>query len=984
MEEKDTQPLLNEGDIQKMQRKDDFLPACIWVPAAIWRVIKGAVLWVVGFVIDIFISLGKAGIAVYNLVVKGAVALYNGVKSLCHKFRYNDWSGRLSYLLFGVSYFRHGRYVNGALMLLFEVGYIVLFALFGAGSIYSLHNLGDNKTGSAGGFNPETGQFESAKTADNSVLIIVYGVLWIMSLFVFLYIWKKSIDTGYANYRIAKFDDFERRAKMAEPYSNIIDRDIGEHELYAHSKKELKERYADVYEAAYGCINTDPEANPGWKMDKAYISYILDNTIRYRKKYHKTLTAKNAKARQIEEKIEALKSDSERTARYEQLQSARQLAYDAYAEAKGKVEQASLILESDTPEARSARIKEAKKGLSGISLKKIMAENKAVGYKQSWDNKVDKLEEKLRVVNTQIDDLRKNNLSFSVLDSVENQTKYGRFNTYYENLASIDREITFYQLYDELVADFEKGFNSYTEINAENAQGREKLTESRNEKMEAINKQYDSIEARRQSIIDEGQKEKENLAKAIAAAKADASLSEAERREAINEAKARCAYNLKTVKGKVLALPTKKEVKAAKKEEVVNVNRAYKRDFRGLKVDYTAEEYGTHCAASTLIVDHGFDFAYAYKMVREHILKKRMEQAEVEGKLSELRGKRSDYVEAVPTKFDGKPKTVLAQLRSMLDENFHTTLLFLPIVGVLLFTVMPLALSIMVAFTNFNVQTTPPTSGFSWVGWNNFVTLLVGGGTSSSLASGLSRTVVWTFVWAICATFSNYFLGIIFALMINKDGVKFKGFWRFMFMLAVAVPQFISLIAMSLLLKNTGALGNLYYDLTGNSLNFATSHVPAEVTRTKIIIILVNIWVGIPYTILQTSGILLNIPRDLYESSKIDGANTVVQFTKITLPYIFFVTGPSLIQTFIGNINNFGVIYFLTGGGFAYDEAVYNRLLGETDLLITYIYKVVTSVNNGNYGLASAIGIIVFVICAFVSIVMYNKTSSASREDQFQ
>ena len=256
--------------------------------------------------------------------------------------------------------------------------------------------------------------------------------------------------------------------------------------------------------------------------------------------------------------------------------------------------------------------------------------------------------------------------------------------------------------------------------------------------------------------------------------------------------------------------------------------------------------------------------------------------------------------------------------------------------------------------------------------------------SSSSLASGLSRTIVWTFVWAICATFSNYFLGIIFALMINKEGVKFKGFWRFMFMLAVAVPQFISLIAMSLLLKNTGALGQLYYDLTGNPLQFAASHVPAEVTRTKIIIILVNIWVGIPYTILQTSGILLNSPRDLYESSKIDGANTVVQFTKITLPYIFFVTGPSLIQTFIGNINNFGVIYFLTGGGKAYDEAVYNGQLGETDLLITYIYKVVTSAQDGDYGLASAIGIIVFVICAFVSIVMYNKTSSASREDQFQ
>ena len=128
----------------------------------------------------------------------------------------------------------------------------------------------------------------------------------------------------------------------------------------------------------------------------------------------------------------------------------------------------------------------------------------------------------------------------------------------------------------------------------------------------------------------------------------------------------------------------------------------------------------------------------------------------------------------------------------------------------------------------------------------------------------------------------------------------------------------------------------------------------------------------------------MNIPRDLYESSKIDGANSFVQFTKITLPYIFFVTGPSLIQSFIGNINNFGVIYFLTGGGAVYDETVFNRLLGETDLLITYIYKVVTSVNNSDFGLASTIGIFVFVICAFISLIMYNRSSAVSGEDTFQ
>ena len=65
---------------------------------------------------------------------------------------------------------------------------------------------------------------------------------------------------------------------------------------------------------------------------------------------------------------------------------------------------------------------------------------------------------------------------------------------------------------------------------------------------------------------------------------------------------------------------------------------------------------------------------------------------------------------------------------------------------------------------------------------------------------------------------------------------------------------------------------------------------------------------------LITSGILMNIPSDLYESARIDGAGPIAQFTKITLPYMLFVTGPYLITQFIGNINNFNVIFFLTGG----------------------------------------------------------------------
>jgi arabinogalactan oligomer/maltooligosaccharide transport system permease protein len=219
--------------------------------------------------------------------------------------------------------------------------------------------------------------------------------------------------------------------------------------------------------------------------------------------------------------------------------------------------------------------------------------------------------------------------------------------------------------------------------------------------------------------------------------------------------------------------------------------------------------------------------------------------------------------------------------------------------------------------------------------------------------------------------------------MINKDGIKFKKLWRTVFVMTIAIPQFISLLSIGTLLKDSGAIGYWYFQTFGQRLGFGTDGSAGAVAITKIVIILVNVWIGIPYTILSTTGILLNIPKDLYESAKVDGTSTFTQFTKITMPYILFVTGPYLITQFIGNINNFNVIFFLTGGG---PSLAGSGLLGlgQTDLLITFIYKVVTSTSNPQYGIASAIGIIVFIICSFISIVMYNKSGSIKEEDQFQ
>lgn len=141
-------------------------------------------------------------------------------------------------------------------------------------------------------------------------------------------------------------------------------------------------------------------------------------------------------------------------------------------------------------------------------------------------------------------------------------------------------------------------------------------------------------------------------------------------------------------------------------------------------------------------------------------------------------------------------------------------------------------------------------------------------------------------------------------------------------------------------------------------------------------------WIGVPYTMLICSGILMNIPSDLYESARLDGAGPVVQFFRITLPYMLFVTGPYLITQFVGNINNFNVIYLLSGGGPG-DLLRYTNGAKSTDLLITWLYSLSLGVNR-DYKLASVIGIIVFIISATLSLLVYNRSSAVRKEDDFQ
>lgn len=320
-----------------------------------------------------------------------------------------------------------------------------------------------------------------------------------------------------------------------------------------------------------------------------------------------------------------------------------------------------------------------------------------------------------------------------------------------------------------------------------------------------------------------------------------------------------------------------------------------------------------------------------------------------------------------------KLPTFKDELKTLLNERFHYTILSVPTMMTFALIILPLIFMILLAFTNFDKNHQPPGTLFTWVGLRNFKSLLYANPILSTTFIGILK---WTAIWAVFATFLNYIFGMMLAMIINRKGIKFKGFWRTMFVISIAVPQFVTLLVMAQLLHDRGAINIILKDIgwISESIRFLLNG-----TNAKIVVIIVNMWIGIPYTMLITSGILMNIPKDLYESAKIDGAGPVVQFFKITLPYMLSVTGPYLITQFIGNINNFNVIFLLTGGGplsLNYFQA------GETDLLITWLYKL--TLNEKNYALASTIGIVIFAISATLSLIVFRRVTGDGKEGQFQ
>lgn len=248
------------------------------------------------------------------------------------------------------------------------------------------------------------------------------------------------------------------------------------------------------------------------------------------------------------------------------------------------------------------------------------------------------------------------------------------------------------------------------------------------------------------------------------------------------------------------------------------------------------------------------------------------------------------------------------------------------------------------------------------IGFENFTRMF----SDSRVSAALLQAGGWTFAFAFGSVATTFFLGLFFAMTFNHPGVRGRKLIRSLLILPYAFPGFLAALVWR------GMLNNPYGFINSTILGGADIGWLSDPWLARASILAVNLWLGFPYMFLIATGALQAVPSDVYEAAKIDGANAFRQFRSITLPLLMISVAPLLIASFSFNFNNFNLIYFVTGGG--PNIPGHPLALGQTDILISVVYKVAVDAGTKQYGLAAAMSILIFVIVGLVSWLGFRQT----------
>lgn len=277
----------------------------------------------------------------------------------------------------------------------------------------------------------------------------------------------------------------------------------------------------------------------------------------------------------------------------------------------------------------------------------------------------------------------------------------------------------------------------------------------------------------------------------------------------------------------------------------------------------------------------------------------------------------------------------------------------------LIFCVYPIIYNISVAMTDMSIMNFRNHT-YSFVGFQQYVDLLKD--PSGMFAIAFKNTLFYT----VASIVFQFLIGFMFALLLAKR-FPLSGFMRGFLMLAWLIPHTVTGLLGKYLFAEAGLVNDVL-----KSLGIIDSGQAWLVDKRYAMscVIIMNIWIGIPYNMMLLSTGLTTIPETVYESAAIDGVNTRQRLFHITIPMLKPTILTVLTLGFINTFKVFDLVYVMTGGGPVHSSEVLSSL--------SYQYAFNSSFFSKGSATANILFLILFLLSLLYQKLIRNETGELS------
>ena len=263
------------------------------------------------------------------------------------------------------------------------------------------------------------------------------------------------------------------------------------------------------------------------------------------------------------------------------------------------------------------------------------------------------------------------------------------------------------------------------------------------------------------------------------------------------------------------------------------------------------------------------------------------------------------------------------------------------LVLILVFSVVPILMSLYFSFTKYNVLQPP-----QWTGLDNYIRLF----RDPYVRASLKNTVVFTVITVPLQTAGSLVLAAVIAELFHN---KFGNFVKSSLFVPVIASAILVGTLWFTLLSPRGVVNSIIHAFGLPSVNWLGGKLTSMLS-----VCIVSVWKNVGYFLVIYFAGIMDIPRSLYEAAEVDGASKLRQFFSLTLPQLRPVICSMAVLDAIWTMNLFPLIWLTTGGG----------PLGSTETIATLTYRM--SFVEYEFGSASALAVI-GLLASIIGIGLY-------------